>query len=247
MKPSRTPCFFSKSSFSRSRSAMTAVMSTSLKVVSMAAVFCASFRRLAMVWRSRVMRTRSSRSARRRGPAGRRAWRRRRGGRAWADRERPARRPWWRGRPCRWAGSPAAATPFSSASLRTAGPEAARLAPTARRRRRPVPGGGRGRRRSRGRRAGAGGRRGWRCSAAAPASMWQSTPPTWTVAPSRHGQVDDGAGHARVDLDRHLVGLELDQRLVDRHRVARLHQPLGDGRLGDRFAQRRDLDLDGHD
>ncbi len=53
MKPSRAPCFFSKSSFSRSRSAITLVMSTSLKVVSMAAVFCASLRRLAMVRRSR--------------------------------------------------------------------------------------------------------------------------------------------------------------------------------------------------
>ncbi len=42
---------------------MTALMSTSLKVVSMAAVFCASFRRRAMVWRSRVMCTRSSRAA----------------------------------------------------------------------------------------------------------------------------------------------------------------------------------------
>ena len=38
-------------------------MSTSLNVVSMAAVSCASFSRLAMVWRSRVMRTRSSREA----------------------------------------------------------------------------------------------------------------------------------------------------------------------------------------
>ena len=38
-------------------------MSTSLKVVSMAAVFCASFRRRAMVWRSRVIFTRSSRAA----------------------------------------------------------------------------------------------------------------------------------------------------------------------------------------
>src|SRR6516165_2135025 len=38
-------------------------MSTSLKVVSMAAVFCASFRRRAIVWRSRVIRTRSSRAA----------------------------------------------------------------------------------------------------------------------------------------------------------------------------------------
>ena len=49
---------------------MTLVMSTSLKVVSMAAVFCASLRRLAMVRRSRVIFTRSSRSARGRGPAG---------------------------------------------------------------------------------------------------------------------------------------------------------------------------------
>ena len=38
-------------------------MSTSLKVVSIAAVFCASFRRRAMVWRSRVIFTRSSRAA----------------------------------------------------------------------------------------------------------------------------------------------------------------------------------------
>jgi hypothetical protein len=38
-------------------------MSTSLKVVSIAAVFWASFRRRAIVWRSLVMRTRSSREA----------------------------------------------------------------------------------------------------------------------------------------------------------------------------------------
>ena len=42
---------------------MTALMSTSLKVVSIAAVFCASLRRRAMVWRSRVIGTRSSRAA----------------------------------------------------------------------------------------------------------------------------------------------------------------------------------------
>jgi hypothetical protein len=45
------------------RSAITWLMSTSLKVVSIAAVFCASFRRRAMVWRSRVIFTRSSRDA----------------------------------------------------------------------------------------------------------------------------------------------------------------------------------------
>src|SRR5262245_43889952 len=42
---------------------MTALMSTSLNVVSMAALSCASFKRLEMVWRSRDMRTRSSRAA----------------------------------------------------------------------------------------------------------------------------------------------------------------------------------------
>ena len=41
---------------------MTSAMSTSLKVVSIAAVFWASFRRRAIVWRSLVMRTRSSRA-----------------------------------------------------------------------------------------------------------------------------------------------------------------------------------------
>ena len=40
-----------------------ALMSTSLNVVSIAAVFCASLRRRAMVWRSRVIFTRSSRAA----------------------------------------------------------------------------------------------------------------------------------------------------------------------------------------
>src|SRR5690606_34821315 len=46
------------------------VMSTSLKVVSWAAVFCDSFRRRAMVWRSRVILTRSSRGWSARGAAG---------------------------------------------------------------------------------------------------------------------------------------------------------------------------------
>src|SRR6516164_4502001 len=63
MKPSFTPCFFSNRSRYCVRSAMMWPMSTSLKVVSIAAVFCAAFKRRAMVWRSRVMRTRSSRAA----------------------------------------------------------------------------------------------------------------------------------------------------------------------------------------
>ena len=53
MKPSRTPCFFSKLSLYSARSAITSLMSTSLKVVSWAAVFCDSFRRSAMVLRRR--------------------------------------------------------------------------------------------------------------------------------------------------------------------------------------------------
>src|SRR2546426_81007 len=53
MKPSLAPCFFSNTSLYCERSAMTLVMSTSLKVVSIAAGFCTSFRRRAMVWRSR--------------------------------------------------------------------------------------------------------------------------------------------------------------------------------------------------
>src|SRR5205085_434630 len=53
MKPSLAPCFFSNTSLYCERSAMTLVMSTSLKVVSIAAVFCTSLRRRAMVWGSR--------------------------------------------------------------------------------------------------------------------------------------------------------------------------------------------------
>ena len=49
MKPSRTPCFFSNRSLYLARASITAVMSTSLKVVSSAAVSCASFRRRAIV------------------------------------------------------------------------------------------------------------------------------------------------------------------------------------------------------
>src|ERR1043165_6936301 len=50
---------------------MTTLMSTSLKVVSIAAVFCASLSRRAIVWRSRVIFTRSSRAASSAGGGGR--------------------------------------------------------------------------------------------------------------------------------------------------------------------------------
>ncbi len=62
IKPSRTPCFFSKASRHCSRNAIVRLMSISLKVVSIAAAFCAAFSRSAMRRRSRVIRTRTSRS-----------------------------------------------------------------------------------------------------------------------------------------------------------------------------------------
>ena len=51
---------------------------------------------------------------------------------------------------------------------------------------------------------------------------------------------DDLAKHAggrRVDLERHLVGFELDQGLVGLHRIAGLLEPLADGRLGNGLAE----------
>ena len=60
MKPRRMSCFLANRSLYLSRASMTALMSTSLKVVSSAALSCALFNRLAMVWRMRVILTRSS-------------------------------------------------------------------------------------------------------------------------------------------------------------------------------------------
>ncbi len=55
MKPRPMPCFFSNSSLYCLRRSITAPMSHSLKVVSMAAVCCACTRRCAMRWRSGVI------------------------------------------------------------------------------------------------------------------------------------------------------------------------------------------------
>src|SRR5262249_35113777 len=55
--------------------------------------------------------------------------------------------------------------------------------------------------------------------------------------------VAEHAGCRGGHLDRHLVGLEFDQRLVDSDRIARLLEPLADGRLGHRFAERGHADL----
>src|ERR671916_211589 len=80
IKPSRAPVRSWKDSLRRFLSSMTAVMSTSLKVVSIAAVCWASTSRWAIVWRRRVMRMRSSRPPSGGGGRGNRR-RRRRGGR----------------------------------------------------------------------------------------------------------------------------------------------------------------------
>lgn len=55
MKPSLTPCFLAKASLYLFRIWITLVMSTSLKVVSMAYVFCASFSLCAILWRMRLI------------------------------------------------------------------------------------------------------------------------------------------------------------------------------------------------
>ena len=62
MKPSLVPWRFSNRSLYSVRSFITALMSRSLNVVSIAALFWASFRRRAMVWRRRDIFTRSSRA-----------------------------------------------------------------------------------------------------------------------------------------------------------------------------------------
>jgi hypothetical protein len=63
IKPRLTPLRSLKLSLRRLRTSMTALMSISLKVVSIAAVCWASTSRRAIVWRRRDIRTRSSRSA----------------------------------------------------------------------------------------------------------------------------------------------------------------------------------------
>ena len=58
MKPSFTPVFSKNSSLYLLRTSISTLMSISLNVVSMAAVFCASFSRLAIVCRMRLIGTR---------------------------------------------------------------------------------------------------------------------------------------------------------------------------------------------
>ena len=52
------------------------------------------------------------------------------------------------------------------------------------------------------------------------------------------GDLGQHAGGGRGHFDRHLVGLQFDQRLVDARPLALLLEPLADGRFGHGFAQR---------
>ncbi len=205
----------------------------------MAAVFCASFSRRAMVWRSLVMRTRSSRAAssagdgaraRRAGSSDRipdrlRHWRRLAMASStspfstWPRLPEPAtwsaderccsrRRAWPPPAPARVSSGPSRRRsrrswrllPWPSAAGRRGAPRPS-----------PLPAVG-GRRRLA---AGLGGG-----FAPAPSEIEPSSAPTPTVSPSLAAISGERAGGRRRYLDRHLVGFQLDQRLVggDRRR-----------------------------
>ena len=228
---------------------MTALMSTSLKVVSIAAVFCASLRRRAMVGRSLVIRTRSSRAASW-GAEGARTCTGAAGAgaapgagpRAMAASMSPfVTRPSLP-LPATLPGS----TPDSAARRPTAGPLG--LPPP------PIRSGGppRGRRTPPQRSASAPAARPPRLSA--PRRAFD--PPAGADAPCalddgaqerpwRHGlavlggDVAERAGGGGVDLQRHLVGLKFDQRLVRFDGVAWLLEPAADRGFADGLAEGR--------
>ena len=233
MKPSFTPCFFSKTSLYWLRSAMVAVMSTSLKVVSIAAMFCASFRRRAIVWRRRDIDTRSSRAASDGADgalaAGAGAAGMTRGLMSAAGFSSAAMTSPLVMRPSLPVPAMAAAsTLFSVTILRTAGDKALL---------------GLGRRRRRiGLRAGASA--GFAAAPpAAPSSIDPRSAPTLTVLPAAASIARELARRRRRHFHRDLVGLQFHQRLVGLHRFTGLLEPLGDRRFGDRFAESRNADF----
>ncbi len=232
---------------------MTAVMSTSLNVVSIAAVRCASTSRLAIVWRRLVMRTRVSvRSPLARGGAGR------------ASRD---------GAPCRWL----VRRPRRGRCRRVAGRcrgaaergldvllhDAAAGAGALHGAEIDVVGFGHaagGRRRARARRP------------PAQAAVRPPPPERWSQAEPlpagfgaavrrgalvEHGQqladlhvlaflpldAGDDAAAVGVDLEVDLLGLELDDRLAELDAVAFLLQPARDARLDDGLTKFRDNDV----
>ena len=210
-----------------------------------------------MVWRRRVMRTRSSRAASLGGDgrAHLRHRHRRRGHRREARRRRPARQPRAAAaglaaaatasslRICPRLPEPctsASASPFSSMILRAAGD--GRHAAVA---------GGRSAAGAGGASAACGVGAAVRLDAGLPrgAGAFLDRSQHRADADGRallHLDVGENAGRRCRHLHRHLVGLELDQRLIGLDGVARLLEPLADRRLGHGFAQRRHFDLDGH-
>ena len=60
------------------------------------------------------------------------------------------------------------------------------------------------------------------------------------------GDLREHAAGRGVELQGHLVRLQLDQRLIGRHRIADLLEPSRDGRFGDRSAQTWHSDLHAH-
>ena len=60
------------------------------------------------------------------------------------------------------------------------------------------------------------------------------------------GDFRQHAGGGRVDFERHLVGFELDERLVGLDGVAGLFEPAADRRFGDGFAESWNADFNRH-
>ena len=217
---------------------MTLVMSTSLKVVSIAAVFCTSFRRRAMVWRSRVIFTRSSRAA---SSAGEGAADLHGRGRL-VDRGRRGRRLLDCGQHVALGDAAILAGARHGRSIDTAlGGQFAH-----RRRERRVCGrrlGRCGSRRRCGRRRGrwsccrlrSGGRRSGRCRAILDLAEQRADRDRVAVLGR---DLAEHAGRGRRHLDGDLVGLELHQGLVDRDGFAGLLEPAADGGLGHGLAER---------
>ena len=260
MKPSLTPCFFSNTSLYWLRRFITADMSTSLKVVSIAAVAWASLSRRAMVWRSLVIFTRSSREAssgarwranlhgRRPAPAAALAAGGDRGQHvALGDAAILARGADGRGVDAALGREPAHGRAGIGGlgcrlDLRVAG-DLARLL---------LGGGGglgAGLARSLGDGlvialvSGFGGGRGGRAGAGRDHAEQSGDADRLAFLGD---DLAEHAGGRRVDLERHLVGFEFDQRLVGLHRVAGLLEPLADGGLGDGFAEGRYADFSRH-
>ena len=138
--------------------------------------------------------------------------------------------PWSAGRPCRRPRSAAGSSLFSSISLRTAGDSGSRRGSRFRRlwaRSCGLRRCGRGRRLC--------GRRGLRLPA--PSPITPSTAPTSTVLAVGDADLAQRSGRRREHLERHLVGLQLHQRLVGLDRGRPRSSSIRHRRFGDGFAQ----------